>query len=36
MITATEMDAGLDAPDYTFAVNIPLNFQRDIAGRTST
>ncbi len=34
MITATEMDAGLDAGRYTFAVNIPPNFQRDVlAGR---
>lgn len=34
MITATEMDAGLDAGRYTFAVTIPPNFQRDVlAGR---
>ena len=34
MITADEMDAGLDAGRYTFAVNIPPNFQRDVlAGR---
>ena len=34
MITADEMDAGLDAGRYTFAINIPPNFQRDVlAGR---
>lgn len=34
LITADEMDAGLDAGRYTFAINIPPNFQRDIlAGR---
>lgn len=34
MITADEMDAGLDAGRYTFAVNIPPDFQRDVlAGR---
>ncbi|XNM69180.1 hypothetical protein ACLK1Y_19290 [Escherichia coli] len=28
------MDAGLDAGRYTFAINIPPNFQRDVlAGR---
>lgn len=30
MITADEMDAGLDAGRYTFAINIPPNFQRDV------
>ncbi len=35
MITADEMDAGLDAGRYTFAVNIPPDFQRDVlAGRS--
>lgn len=34
MITSDEMDAGLDAGRYTFAINIPPNFQRDVlAGR---
>ncbi|AFJ47850.1 ABC transporter permease [Shimwellia blattae] len=34
MITADEMDTGLDTGEYTFAVNIPPNFQRDVlAGR---
>jgi ABC-2 type transport system permease protein len=34
LITADEMDAGLDAGRYTFAINIPPNFQRDVlAGR---
>ncbi len=30
LITADEMDAGLDAGRYTFAINIPPNFQRDV------
>lgn len=34
MTPADEMDAGLDAGRYTFAINIPPNFQRDVlAGR---
>ncbi|MGP4884859.1 hypothetical protein ACTXQV_78705, partial [Klebsiella pneumoniae] len=34
LITADEMNAGLDAGRYTFAINIPPNFQRDVlAGR---
>lgn len=34
LITADEMDAGLDAGRYTFAINIPPDFQRDVlAGR---
>ncbi len=34
MITSAEADAGMDAGRYTFAVNIPPNFQRDVlAGR---
>ncbi len=34
LISADEMDAGLDAGRYTFAINIPPNFQRDVlAGR---
>ncbi|MGE8641107.1 MAG: ABC transporter permease [Achromobacter sp.] len=33
-ITATQADAGMDAGRYTFSVNIPPNFQRDVlAGR---
>lgn len=33
-ITATQADAGMDAGKYTFSVNIPPNFQRDVlAGR---
>ena len=34
MITADEMDAGLDAGRYTFAVNIPPDFQRTTTGYT--
>ncbi len=30
LITADEMDAGLDAGRYTFAINIPPDFQRDV------
>ncbi len=30
MITSPEADAGMDAGRYTFAVNIPPNFQRDV------
>lgn len=30
MITSAEADAGMDAGRYTFAVNIPPNFQRDV------
>ena len=34
IITFQEMDAGLDAVDYTFVLVIPANFQRDVlAGR---
>ena len=34
LITADEMDTGLDAGRYTFAINIPPDFQRDVlAGR---
>ena len=34
LITADEMDAGLDAGRYTFAINIPPGFQHDVlAGR---
>ncbi len=34
LINEDEMDAGLDAGNYTFAINIPPNFQRDVlAGR---
>ncbi|HRD35754.1 MAG TPA: ABC transporter permease [Rhodocyclaceae bacterium] len=34
MITAAEMDAGMDRGAFTFALNIPPNFQRDVlAGR---
>lgn len=34
IITFQEMDAGLDAGDYTFVLVIPANFQRDVlAGR---
>ena len=34
MITAREMDAGMDSGKYTFVLNIPPNFQRDVlAGR---
>lgn len=30
MITLAEVDAGMDRGDYTFALNIPPNFQRDV------
>lgn len=30
LITADEMDAGLDSGRYTFTLNIPPNFQRDV------
>ena len=30
IVTATEADAGMDAGRYTFSVNIPPNFQRDV------
>ncbi|CAB3649967.1 ABC transporter permease [Achromobacter pestifer] len=34
LITSAEADAGMDAGRYTFSVNIPPNFQRDVlAGR---
>lgn len=34
MVTSAEADAGMDAGRYTFAVNVPPNFQRDVlAGR---
>jgi len=36
-VTLAEVDAGLDAGLYTFSLNIPPNFQRDVlAGRTPT
>lgn len=35
MITLTEVDPGMDAGRFTFALNIPPNFQRDVlAGRS--
>jgi ABC-2 type transport system permease protein len=35
LITRSEMDGGMDSGEYTFALNIPPNFQRDLlAGRT--
>lgn len=35
IITLTEMDAGMDSGRYTFVLDIPPNFQRDVlAGRT--
>lgn len=35
MISLTEMDSGMDAGKYTFVVDIPPNFQRDVlAGRS--
>jgi len=30
MISAAEVDRGLDAGEYTFALSIPPNFQRDV------
>ncbi|WP_171962247.1 ABC transporter permease [Bordetella trematum] len=34
IISAAELDGGMDRGDYTFALNIPPNFQRDVlAGR---
>lgn len=30
MISMTEIDAGMDRGEYTFALNIPPNFQRDV------
>ena len=34
MVTLDEVDAGMDAGQYTFSLNIPPNFQRDVlAGR---
>ena len=34
MISWSEMDAGMDAGRYTFTLDIPPNFQRDVlAGR---
>ncbi|HRL20637.1 MAG TPA: ABC transporter permease [Alcaligenes sp.] len=30
IITSTELDAGMDRGDYTFALTIPPNFQRDV------
>jgi len=37
MITLAEVDAGMDRGDYTFALNVPPNFQRDVlAGSTPT
>ncbi|MBV2216873.1 MULTISPECIES: ABC transporter permease [Diaphorobacter] len=36
LITAREMDAGMDAGHYTFVLNIPPDFQRDVlAGRAA-
>ena len=32
MITSSEVNAGMDAGNYTFALNIPPNFQRDVLG----
>ena len=35
MITQGEMDSGMDSGEFTFALNIPPNFQRDVlAGRS--
>ena len=35
LITRSEMDAGMDTGAYTFAINIPAHFQRDVlAGRS--
>jgi len=35
LISLDEIDAGMDRGDYTFALNIPTNFQRDVlAGNT--
>jgi ABC-2 type transport system permease protein len=35
LISPAQMDQGMDAGDYTFALDIPPNFQRDVlAGRT--
>ena len=35
LITRSEMDSGMDSGEYTFALNIPPDFQRDLlAGRT--
>lgn len=37
MITLTAVDPGLDSGDYTFVLDIPPNFQRDVlAGRSPT
>nr|WP_246197457.1 ABC transporter permease [Pseudoxanthomonas sacheonensis] len=37
MVSLAEVDAGLDAGDFTFVLDIPPNFQRDVlAGRTPT
>ncbi|MDR9834108.1 ABC transporter permease [Herbaspirillum huttiense] len=37
LVTAREADAGLDAGDYTFVLDIPADFQRDVlAGRAPT
>ena len=37
MISPAEVDAGMDRGDYTFALNIPPNFQRDVlAGSAPT
>ena len=34
MISLAEIDAGMDAGDYTFVLDIPPDFQRDVlAGR---
>ena len=37
MISPSDVDAGMDSGDYTFVVDIPPDFQRDVlAGRTPT
>lgn len=37
MVSLAEVDAGLDAGDFTFVLDIPPNFQRDVlAGRSPT
>lgn len=36
MISLSEMDLGMDAGDYTFVLNIPSNFQRDILAGKNT
>lgn len=36
MIVLSEMDSGMDAGDYTFVLDIPPNFQRDVLSGRST